>query len=80
MKHGNKLSPKYKAFSILQINIEDIVNKSTKMWKLIYGLTTIKKGEEDRFEGRNNGEEEESNKEEETKKEKVDTTVEEAQK
>ena len=45
------------------------------MWKLIYGLTTIKEGEEDPFEGRNN-EEEDEDKEEETKKEKEETTKE----
>ena len=49
------------------------------MWKLIYELTIVKKGKEDPFEGRNNGEEEESDKEEKTKKEKADTNVEEAQ-
>ena len=54
-KHGKKISPKYRAFNILQNNIEDVVNKSTKMWKLIYGLNINKKGEEDPFEGRNNG-------------------------
>ena len=41
-KNGKKFSPKYRAFNILQNNIEDVVNKSTKMWKLIYGLTTVK--------------------------------------
>ena len=78
-KHGNKFSPKYKAFSILENNIEDVVNKSIKMWKLIYGLTTIKKGEEDPFEGRNN-EEDEDEKEEEIEKEKADNIDKEAQK
>ena len=58
-KHGRKFSPKYRAFNILQNNIEDVVNKSTKMWKLIYGLTTIKPREEDPFEGKNNEEERE---------------------
>ena len=70
-KHGNKFSPKYKVFSILQNNIEDVVNKSTKMWKLIYGLTTVKQGEEDPFEGKNDEEEEE--------KQNYDTTMEETQ-
>ena len=49
------------------------------MWKLIYCLTILKKGEEDPFEGRNNREEEESDKEEGTKKEREDTIVEEGQ-
>ena len=78
-KRGKKKFPKYRAFNILQNNIEDVVNKSTKMWKLIYGLTTIKQGEEDPFEGKNDEEEEENDKEEETKKEKGDNIVEETQ-
>ena len=78
-KHGNKFSPKYRAFNILQNNIEDVVKKSTQMWKLIYGLTTVKPEGEDPFEGRNDGEDEDDDKEEETEKEKEDTTMEEAQ-
>ncbi len=35
------------------------------MWKLIYGLKTMKEGEVDPFERRNNKEEEENEKEEE---------------
>ena len=46
------------------------------MWKLIYGLTTIKEGEEDPFEGRSNGDEDEDNEEE---IEKDNTFVEETQ-
>ena len=61
-KHGRKFSPKYRLFSILQNKIEDVVKKSTQMWKLIYGLTIVKEGEEDPFEGRNNGEEDENEK------------------
>lgn len=79
-KHGRKFAPKYKAFIILQNNIVDFVNKSTKMWKLIYSLTTSKEGEEDPFQGKNDGEEEDNNKEHEIEKEKVDTIEEEAQK
>ena len=56
-KHGRKFSPKYRAFNILQNNIEDVVKESTLMWKVIYGLTTIKEGQEDLFEGRNDGDE-----------------------
>ena len=59
-----------RAFSILQNNIED-VKKFTLMWKFIYGLQTIKQGQEDPFEGRNDDEEEgEKEKEEEGEKEK----------
>ena len=78
-KHGNNFYPKYRAFNILQNNIEDVVNKSTKIWNLIYNLTTIKLGEEDPFEGKTNEEEEENDKEWEAKKEKEDKTVEETQ-
>ena len=68
---------KYRAFSILQNKIEDVVKKSTLMWKLIYGLTTMKEGQEDPFERRNNGDEEEDNeKQEEGEKDKEDVTVE----
>ena len=69
-KYVGRFTAKYRAFSILQNNIEDIVKKSTLMWKLIYGLTTIKQREEDPFKGRKNGEEDED-KEEETKKKKL---------
>lgn len=70
-KHGSKFALKYRAFSILQNKIEDVVKKSTLMWKVIYGLQAIKKGQEDPFEGRNNDEQEEENeKEEEGEKEK----------
>ena len=40
-KHGRKFAPKYRAFSILQNKIEDVGKKSTQMWELIYGLTTV---------------------------------------
>ena len=75
-KHGKKFPPKYITFNILQNNIEYVVNKSTKMWKLINGLTTIKKGEENPFERKNYEEEEENDKDEETKKEKGDNIME----
>ena len=29
----------------MQNNIEDVVKKSTQIWKVTYGLSTIKKGE-----------------------------------
>ena len=41
-KHGRKFAPKYRAFKILQNNSEDVVKKSTVMWKVICGLQTIK--------------------------------------
>ena len=75
-KYGGRFAPKYKAFNILQNNIEDVVKKSTLMWKLIYGLTTVKQGEEDPFEGRNN-EDEDDDKEADKEK---DNTMEETQK
>ena len=75
-KHGSKFAPKYRAFCILQNKIEDVVKKSTLVWKVIYGLKTIKEGQEDPFEGRNDGEEEEENeKEEEGEKEKEEGEI-----
>ena len=50
-KYGSRFQPKYRAFSILQNNIEDIVQKTTLMRKLIYGLKTLKVGEEDPSKG-----------------------------
>ena len=41
-KYGGRFTPKYRSFNILQNNIEDVVKKSTQLWKLIYGLTTVK--------------------------------------
>ena len=35
-KHGARFSPKYRAFQILQNQIEDVVQKSTSIWKVIY--------------------------------------------
>ena len=35
-RHNRKFSPKYRAFCILQNKIEDVVNKSTQLWKSIY--------------------------------------------
>ena len=79
-KHGSKFAPKYKAFNILQNNIEDVLKKSTLIWKVIYDLQTIKEGQEDLFEGRNDGndDEEEDEKEEvgEKEKEKEEVTME----
>ena len=76
-KHGRKFSPKYRAFNILQNNIEYVVNKSTKIWNLIYGLTILKPREEDPFEGKTNEEEDDNEKEEKIEKETREKTVEE---
>ena len=60
----------------MQTKIEDVVKKSTLMWKVIYGLQTIKQAQEDPFEGRNDDEEEEENeKEEEGEKEKEEGEI-----
>ena len=63
--YGGRFAPKYRAFGILQNNIEDFVKKSTHMWKLIYGLKTVKQGEEDPFEGRNDDDDKEDEREKE---------------
>ena len=49
-KYVVRFVPKYRAFSILQNNIEDVVKKSTQMWKVTYGLTTTKEGEKEPIE------------------------------
>ena len=41
-KHSRKFSPKYRAFNILQNKVEDVVQKTTLIWKSLYGLTTPK--------------------------------------
>ena len=41
---------KYKAFNILQNKIDNVVKKSTQMWKLTYGLTIVTVGEKDPIE------------------------------
>ena len=74
-KYGNRFSPKYKASNIIQNNIEDVVKKSTLMWKVIYNLQTVKGSQEDPFEGRNENYEEEDEKEEEGEKEKEKENV-----
>ena len=51
-KYGGIFSPKYRAFQILQNQIEDVVQKSTIMWKVLYGLKIVKEGEEDHFKGK----------------------------
>lgn len=49
-KYVVKFVPKYRAFTILQNNIEDVIKKSIQMWKVTYGLTIVKEGEEEPIE------------------------------
>ena len=42
--------PKYRAFSIPQNNIEDVVQKSKQMWKITYGIAIVKQGEQEPIE------------------------------
>ena len=35
-RHKNSFTPKYRAFSILQNKIEEVVNKSKRLWKFLY--------------------------------------------
>ena len=39
--HKGKFTPKYRAFSILKKNIEDVVTKSKAIWRYIYKLPTF---------------------------------------
>ena len=49
-KYVVRFDPKYRAFIILQNNIEDVVKKSTQMWKVTYGLAIVKEGEQEPIE------------------------------
>lgn len=49
-KYAVRFVPKCRAFSILQNNIEDVVKKSTQMWKVTYGLAIVKEGEQEPIE------------------------------
>ena len=44
-KYAIRFVPKYRAFNILQNNIEDVVKKTIQMWKITDGLATIREGE-----------------------------------
>ena len=35
-RNNNRFTPKYRAFSILQNKIEEVVQKFTRLWKLVY--------------------------------------------
>ena len=69
-KYGGIFSPKYRAFQILKNQIEDVVKKSTSIWKVIYGLKIVKEGEEDPFEGKDDEKEEEKEERQVEEKEK----------
>ena len=67
-KHSSKFAPKYKAFSILQNKIEDVVSKSTLMWKSIYKVTNDKEDETNKVEVSTKEQEEEKRKKRKVKK------------
>ena len=68
-KYSYKFQPKNRAFYILQKKLKELEDKTTKMWKFIYGLATLKLGQEDLFKeidkGEGEGEEEEGEEEKE---------------
>ena len=69
-KYASKCVPKYRAFSIMQNQIEDVVKKSTQIWNVIYGLSTRTEEEEDPDEEKHEEiENVESDKEEDVEKE-----------
>ena len=35
-RHNNIFTPKYRAFSILQNKIDEVANKSTRLWKVLH--------------------------------------------
>lgn len=45
----------------MQNNIEDVVKKSTQMWKVSYGLTIVKEGEQEPIEVKNDEEDDQEN-------------------
>ena len=72
-KYSHEFQPKYRAFSILQEKIEEFVQRTTQMWKIIYGLATLKPSQEDLFKEIDKKEEQ---KEEERKEDKEEEKVE----
>ena len=48
-KYSYKFQPKYQAIYILQKKRKQLEEKTTKMWKVIYGLATLKPRQEDLF-------------------------------
>ena len=64
-KYSYKFQHKYRAFSILQNKIKELEERTTKMWKVIYGLATLKLGQEDLFKDIDKCEEQEDKQEEE---------------
>ena len=53
----------------MQNQIEYVVQKSTSVWKVLYGLKIVKEGEEDPFEGKDDEEEVEKEEKEEKQEE-----------
>ena len=76
-KYNNIVQPKYRAFSILQNKIEEVVQRTTQIWRIIYGLVTLKQGQEDPFKETNKEEEKKEDKEEERKEDKEEDKEEE---
>ena len=48
-KYNKKFKPKERAFLILQKKITELEERTTKAWKVIYGLAVPKLGQEDPF-------------------------------
>ena len=53
----------------MQKKIEEVEQKTTQMWKIIYGLATLKLGQEDLFKDTDKGEEQEETQEEKVEEE-----------
>ena len=68
-KYSHKFRPKYRAFYILQKQTKELEEKTTKLWKVVYGLATLKPREEDLFKETEKGDEEEEGQEEKQEEE-----------
>ena len=64
----------------MQNKIEDFIQKTTQMWKIIYGLATPKQGEEDPFKGIDKEEEKKEDKKKESEEEEEEEKKEEKRK
>ena len=58
-KYNHRFRPQYMEFYILQKKTKELEEKTTKMWKIIYSLLTLKPEQEDPFKDTDKGDEEE---------------------
>ena len=76
-KYSHKFRPKNREFYILQKKTKEFEEKTTKMWKIIYSLVTLKPIQEDPFKDTDKGDEEEEGQKEEEEEERELENIEE---